>query len=162
MAANRPDAPSNLRNNEAVTGEGQIGLQWDEGAYDGGDPIQDYRISYDQSTDTWIELVSGVTQTSYTVTGLTTGSRYKFKVEARNNYGFSTATSEVVIYAATLPSKPNTPSTYRSGNNIVVSWEKPYEGGSPLLQYRIEVQTSDPSVYSVELDNCNGANVLII
>lgn len=48
-----------------------------------------------------IELESGIATTAYTATGLTQGQTYKFKVQARNIYGYSILfTNEVSILAA--------------------------------------------------------------
>jgi hypothetical protein len=52
-----------------------------------------------------------VQSTSYIVTGLTAGTTYKFKVQARNQYGYSDYSVEVVILAAQAPSVPNAPYT---------------------------------------------------
>jgi hypothetical protein len=47
-----------------------------------------------------IELVNGLTTVSYTALSLTPGTIYKFKVEARNIYGYGAFSSEVTILAA--------------------------------------------------------------
>lgn len=60
-----PDAPTNLADNEAVTTASVIGLTWNEGLSDGGTPILDYAISYDQSNNRWIDLAIGVTTRFY-------------------------------------------------------------------------------------------------
>lgn len=54
----------------AVTTASVIGLQWQEPAQSGGEPIDDYRIYYDESTANWVELVSGLTDLSFTTTDL--------------------------------------------------------------------------------------------
>ncbi len=46
LAAKVPDAPLSLANNAAVTTALQIGLTWSQGAYNGGVPVLDYRVSY--------------------------------------------------------------------------------------------------------------------
>jgi hypothetical protein len=76
-----PDAPLNFVNVPSITLASRIGLSWTQGASSGGKSILDYRIHYDQSTDTWIELVEGVTTLTYT-TGITLiqGRTYKFRI----------------------------------------------------------------------------------
>ena len=72
-----PDAPVNLFDLPAVTKANKIGLVWDEGDSSGGEAIIDYRIFYDQSSNTWTELVSGVTDPTYTTdTIMTKGHTY--------------------------------------------------------------------------------------
>jgi hypothetical protein len=42
-----PDAPVNLARDSVTTTTTQIGLLWQVGASDGGQPVLDYRIWYD-------------------------------------------------------------------------------------------------------------------
>lgn len=49
---------------------------------------------------TLAEVVNGLT---YTATGLTTGAIYKFKVEARNQYGFSVYSDILAVLCAAEP-----------------------------------------------------------
>jgi hypothetical protein len=74
-----PDAPYNLANNAAITDATNIGLVWTEGASDGGRPVLDYTVWYDQATNSYIMLET-VTENTYTATGLTPGNSYRFKV----------------------------------------------------------------------------------
>lgn len=79
----------NLQNDAGVTSSTQIGLTWEEGAANGGSAVIDYRVSYDQGYDVFVVLQENVLGTSYAVTGLTPDTYYKFKVEARNSFGYS-------------------------------------------------------------------------
>jgi hypothetical protein len=106
-----PDAPLSLLETISLRTDNSITFTWSEGAADGGAPVLDYRISYDQASDTYIELDSGITAESYTTIGLTQSLTYKFKVEARNTYGFSVLSTEVSILCATVPSVLATPTT---------------------------------------------------
>jgi hypothetical protein len=42
-----PDAPVSLLRDEATTTTTAIGITWSNGAYNGGLPVIDYRLSYD-------------------------------------------------------------------------------------------------------------------
>lgn len=42
LAAKIPDAPVNLQSVPAVTTAYQVGLTWEDGAYNGGTPVIDY------------------------------------------------------------------------------------------------------------------------
>lgn len=75
-----PDKPLSLENALLVTNAIQIGLSWTEGTLNGGATVLDYRIYYDQGTDTYAELTSGVTATTFTSLEMTSGTTYKFKV----------------------------------------------------------------------------------
>jgi hypothetical protein len=92
-----------------VTLADRIGLTWVAPVFDGGSPVLDYRVWYDNASGgDFIELTTGVTDTSYTATGLTQGSTYKFRIQTRNAYGYSLGfTNEVSILAAQIPAIPN-------------------------------------------------------
>jgi hypothetical protein len=42
-----PDAPLNLQNNPAITTATQIAIMWEDGVFNGGKEVTDYRITYD-------------------------------------------------------------------------------------------------------------------
>lgn len=140
LQAQVPDAPVTLANNAAVTASTQVGLTWSAGAFNGGSPIIDYKLSYDQGTGTWTQFADGITTTSYTVTGLTPDTVYAFKVEARNLIGFSLESVEVSVRAAGRPGKPSAPTTVVNGNNVDITWTSPITGGSPITAYIITIR----------------------
>ena len=57
----------------------------------------------DNNDDIYSEVASGVTLTSYTKTGLSTGTTYRFRVRARNSIGLSVYSSVFSIVAGTIP-----------------------------------------------------------
>ena len=91
-ASTAPAAPTNLA---ASPASGQVGLTWSAPASDGGSSITDYRIEYKQSSSgTWGTFTDPVSNaTSATVTGLTNGTAYDFRVSAINVVGTGTASS---------------------------------------------------------------------
>jgi hypothetical protein len=90
-----PDAPINVAETVSERSASTISLTWTNGAANGGAPVLDYRITYDQSAGDYIVLASGLNNPLFTATGLTSGNVYKFKVESRNKFGYS-AFSQVV------------------------------------------------------------------
>jgi hypothetical protein len=68
-------------------------------------------VAYGVQSGTYSTTLQGIVTTSYTVTGLTTGVTYKFKVLARNKYGVSLYSNEVIELAAQIPNKPLAPLT---------------------------------------------------
>jgi hypothetical protein len=65
-------------------------LDWQEGSANGGTPVLDYKIIYGEDTGSFNQEIAGVLTTEYTVPGiLTPGTTYKFKIQARNAFGFS-------------------------------------------------------------------------
>ena len=83
-------APSRPQNLTAVGGEGKVVLTWDAPKYDGGAAIRDYKYRID-GKGRWISI--GSTDTTYTVTGLDSGTVYTFQVRAVNSVGAGAASA---------------------------------------------------------------------
>lgn len=68
-----PDAPTSLARDPIATTTSQIGLTWEDGPSDGGLPILDYRVSFDQGVGNYIVVQSSLTEKSYIKTTLEQG-----------------------------------------------------------------------------------------
>lgn len=157
-----PDTPLSLKNNPNVTNVLVIGFSWTAGASNGGTPLLDYTIAYDQSIGVWSNLTVNYTQTSYVTTvGLQAGNTYNFRVYARNTVGFSIP-AQISILCAQIANVPAAPITSVSGSNVVISWVAPYNGATPITSYTITIRQSDTLTYSTQLTNCNGADPAIV
>lgn len=86
-----PDAPVGLI---AQGGDGVAYLAWDL-QDDGGATVTDYKIEYKASSSgTWLEFSHAATAALYaTVTGLTNGTAYDFRVSATNIEGYGAVSS---------------------------------------------------------------------
>ena len=73
LAAQIPDAPTDLSNVPAETTSSQIGLSWVAPAFDGGSPIVDYRLWTDNASGNTFSILeeSLVGVNTYTATSLT-------------------------------------------------------------------------------------------
>ena len=85
--ATEPDAPTGL---SATVSDQRVDLIWTAPASNGGAPILRYEYELDFS-GTWTS--TGGTASSYTVTGLTNGQFYTFRVRAVNRVGAGLASS---------------------------------------------------------------------
>jgi len=96
-----------------------------------------------QGSNNFVVLAVGVVGTTYTTSAtLTHATSYKFRVEARNQFGFSlTHSNEVQILAARVSDQP-----LNLANNVAITasgiigltWSAPtYDGGTPIIDYRI-------------------------
>lgn len=141
-----PDAPINIFNDAAVTDATNIKFTWTEGPSNGGMLVLDYDVYYDQGTGNWVSLAENVLETYYTTTvPLTPDVIYSFKVTARNSVGDSLMSESISIRAARVPDAPinlvNVPGQ-TTAFQIGLDWEEaPYNGGSPVLDYRISYKT---------------------
>jgi hypothetical protein len=84
-----------------ITLRDRIGLEWVAPVFDGGSPIHDYRVWYDNAVGdgNFVVLAEGL-QYTHTALNLIQGNVYTFKVQARNDYGYSDFSPTVSILAA--------------------------------------------------------------
>ena len=108
-----PDAPANL---EAAPGDGSVTLRW-TAPYDGGRAVTGHQYCREEGTSAsctaesdWQDIADsapgGANATGYTVTRLTNGTVYTFRVRARNAEGESAPSPE----AGTTPDGADTAS----------------------------------------------------
>ncbi len=150
-----PTSPSAI-----ATSATKIDLSWTAPSNNGGYPITGYKIEYKKGTGSYLPLVSNTanTTTSYSHTGLTTGSSYTYKISAISSIGTSTASSEVsatptTTSAPTVPSAPTgLTATAASATQINLSWTAPSNGGAAITGYKIEYKAGSGS-YSVLVAN---------
>ena len=142
-----PDAPVDLTRDEAKTSLTVLAFSWSDGASNGGQPILDYRVSFDQGISSWKVLSSSVTTKKVEIGGATPGKTYQFKVEARNVIGYSPESEVFSIKAAVVPGAPTSVVTSRDLNNVVIEWTAPSADdltnyGDLILGYSIYIKTA--------------------
>jgi hypothetical protein len=142
-----PTAPLNLT---AVAGQGQVSLSWSAPSSNGGKTVTSYTLQRaTNSTFTTGLTTTTHTETSATITGLTNGTQYFFRVAAVNSVATSIGTtsansstaSATPTTSASPPGAPTglsgTPNPF-SGFALDLSWTAPAsDGGSPITGYRI-------------------------
>ena len=106
--------------------------------------------------------------TTITVTGLTKGKTYVFRVEAQNSHGYSDFSSQLSVLAAQIPATPVAPKTSISGttsnvngSNVIVNWTAPDNGGSEITAYTISIRQNN-GTFSTVNSTCNGASTTIV
>lgn len=135
-----PTAPSTPTSLSAVGGVGQATLSWSAPSQNGGADISDYIVEYSTSgSSSWARFNDGVSAvTSATVTGLSNGTTYLFRVRAVTSGGTSDASSSAsaVIGVPTSPQSLNATAIDRA---VRLSWSAPAQnGGSAITDYVIE------------------------
>jgi FKBP-type peptidyl-prolyl cis-trans isomerase 2 len=108
-----------------ITSSSQVGLIWLEGTNNGGTPVIDYQVAYGEDTASYVSLETGITNLEHTVLGLTAGTTYKFKVQARNAYGLSEFSTEVLILVAQIPDAPTDIVTSIVDFDVKIKWTPP-------------------------------------
>ena len=99
---------------------------------------------------------------TYTATGLTLGTTYEFKVEARNTNGFSLPSADFIILHATAPETPSAPSTTNSATDVYINWSAPDSNGASITSYTVTILQSDGSTFSEDIVNCDGSDSTIL
>ena len=141
-----PGAPTSL---VAIGGSTNAALTWTAPASNGGSAITDYAVQYSSNGGgSWSTFAHAASTTAaITVTGLTNGTAYQFRVAAVNVAGTG-ATSATV---AATPGTPGAPTgvtitfnqTSASTLDGLFSWTAPASnGGSAITDYVIEYKTS--------------------
>ena len=111
VAPTTPGAPTGV---QASSGRNQSSVvSWTVPVSDGGDPITSYRVTASQGGGTC--TVNGATASACTMSNLQNGTNYTFTVQARNQVGFSDASSASNSVTPVGPPTFTAPSTGLSG-----------------------------------------------
>lgn len=107
------------------------------------------------------EIATGLI-TSYTVTGLTGGATYLFKVRATNMYGSGSFSSTLSYVPQDVPSEVGIPdvsitSPTSSSTTVTIDWDKPDEHSSSITEYDVRFLTST-GTYVRSTSECAGTD----
>lgn len=80
---------------------------------------------------------------------------YTFRVEARNEYGYSVFSNLMSVLAAQEPNQPNPPTTIWSPDKVTISWASPNNGGSSITGYKVLIRQSDLTTFVTEPTSCD-------
>ena len=156
-ALGAPDVPHSL---DATPGNRQVMLSWVLPS--GGSEVTDYEYEQDGS-GTWIS--TGGTATDYTVTGLTNGQPYTFRVRAVNSAGASAASAaSPSVTPATVPGAPTGLGATVSDQRVDLIWTAPASnGGQSITDYEYEqagsgtwISTGGPATSTTVRNLTNG------
>jgi hypothetical protein len=137
IAPTAPTAPTIIRN--ATAGHQQATVSWTAPASDGGSPITGYVVTPYVGFFGLTPTSFSSTATTQTITGLTNGTEYRFRVQAVNAVGTSghSMVSNPVTPSPTAPSPPTIITNATAGDGeATVSWIAPVsDGGSVITSY---------------------------
>ncbi|WP_448627927.1 fibronectin type III domain-containing protein [Geodermatophilus sp. URMC 64] len=151
-AATTSTAPATPAAPTATAGNTTATVNWTAPA-NGGSAITGYTLRvFTGTTQVGADRVLGNVTTT-TVTGLTNGTAYTFRVAATNAIGtsaFSAASTAVTPTAppptSTAPATPAAPTATAGNTAATVSWTAPANGGSAITGYTLRVFTGTTQV----------------
>lgn len=138
----RPSTPTNLR---ATPDNTKVTLTW-TASDPGAKPLTDYSVQSSKDGGvTWTSFAhTASTATTITVTGLTNGTAYLFRVAGVSAAGTGVYTTPVgPVTPATLPGVPTTITGVTDGpGQVTLTWKAPTAtGGSAITDYRVQSST---------------------
>jgi len=141
-AATAPAAPTGL---QADPGSNHVRLFWTPPVSDGGSPVTDYSIEYSANGGSaWLPFSDDVSiATSATVTGLTNGTSYVFRVTAINTAGTGTPSAASAaakpVAATVVPGVPTNVQGIAGQLSVNLSWTAPLERtGATITDFAIQ------------------------
>ncbi len=153
-----PNSVSSAPTGLAAVGYDQsVRLAWTAPAFNGGTAITDYIVEYaappaGSNALVWNVFNDGISTSSVTtVTGLTNGITYQFRVSARNAVGNSPVSTSVLgtpVYKG-VPDAPRSLTAVPGRLLVTMSWLAPLSnGGIPITDYVIESSTDDGATWA--------------
>jgi len=156
-----PDAPTI---DSATYGDGTVALEWTAGDANGLD-ITGYQI--EKNDGSWSVAVADTASTSgsHTVTGLTNGTAYTFRLKAINSLGASESPSTASASQTPrgLPAAPTslaaTDHASTPHSHIELAWSAGSANGAAITGYKIQRKTGSGGTYANVTANTGNTNV---
>ena len=158
-----PGKPTSVAGTSGANGQSVV--TWVAPSSDGGSAITGYTVeSSGTSGGTYTTTnCANVNALTCTVTGLTNGTPYYFKVEATSSAGTGPLSSPSIATtpAATAPLAPTSVAgTSGANGESVVTWNPPSsDGGSPITGYTVESSSSSGGTFATA-SMCSNVNTL--
>ena len=131
-----PGAPTGLA---GTSGDTEAALSWTAPSSDGGAAITGYVIEYTPSGGSATTVSTGVTSTSFTLSGLTNGTAHSIRVAAVNSVGQGSYSSSVSVTPGVVPGAPTSLSGTAGDTQAALSWSAPSSnGGASVTGYVVE------------------------
>jgi|NOAtaT_7_FD_contig_61_2324145_length_2430_multi_2_in_0_out_0_2 hypothetical protein len=84
-------------------------------------------------------------------------TNYKFKVRAKNIYGWGNWSPEATLFTSDVPLGTLSITMTVVNMNIKISWAKPFENYNALDKYRLYVRDTTGNKWNLEEENCDAS-----
>lgn len=162
VAKGTPNAPSSLA--ATVLSTTSVSLTWNEittSPDNGYSTVTSYNVLSNGGSGTSFTTIATSSTGSATLSGLSTGYTYAFKVSAVNVYGEGESSSSVSIKVATKPLQMNAPVIQYSSVDVALTFEFPESSGQQVTDFEISF-SSDGTTYTEQTALCDGSDPTVI
>lgn len=156
-AATVPGAPTAVR---ATAGNAQATVTWTAPTNTGGSPITGYTVTPYIGTTAQPARTFTTTATTQTITGLTNGTAYTFRVAARNAVGLGPASTPSAAVTPTggptnpnLPGAPTITGVTAGDGEATLTWTPPAHTGASSLNGYLVTSYVDGQQYRLRIVN---------
>lgn len=163
IACVTPSVPVNLREVYSQRSLNTLGMQWDQGFNNGAADIQ-YTVYVEWEENGVVENYStindanGLLERSFYAEDLLVGTEYTVSVSASNICGASPRSAELLLTAGIAPTCANNYNSRpvytqrESDDRVSCNWDNAIPNGFPVFGYRVMIQSSDSTYYTVTQD----------
>ena len=152
QSSNTPDAPTNF---QVIGGNETLTINWGVPLNNGGSTITGYQFNWNGADQSGMSIISSL---STVLESLTNGASYSLSVAAINSNGIGSSTQAVIGIPFTSPNPPSSLIAQAVDGVLVLNWNAPeFNGGSPVLGYRIESREIGSDFWKVEIANTSSA-----
>jgi len=140
-AAGIPRTTASAAGKPAVTpGVASVKLTWTIPTSNGGAAITSYVVQKSTNGSTWVTVTSAAPLTrTFTVTGLVNGTKYYFRVAAKNTAGVGAYSVANTAVPRTVPTAPGKPVVTTAKTSVKLTWTAPKStGGSVITGYVVQ------------------------
>ena len=144
-----------------VQGKEQISIQWARPADEGQSSLTGFNVQYGVGAEpcpvvqiAWQDWPHSSIAATATITGLTKGSSYCFRVRAVNSQGAGAWSNGPADTATALgtPGPPQPPSLTAGNAQVTVTWQAPSDtGGLPISGYQVQYDEDPPAYYPLPI-----------
>ena len=139
-----PGSPGNF---DVAASDQTVALTWTP-APDNGSPITEYHYQIlegdTQASETWTTVADGAETTTATIFDLTNGTRYRFRVRARNGAGNGEPSGWVEAMPSPPPSAPGDLTASPGDGWIRLEWTPAVSDYVPVLKHQFQQKSDQP------------------